>query len=158
MTTDYIFRNTIENFRSEFPELSGQLPDINGEICDVFELTSPKGNMVMKLFLSDRVNVRWEIDGLKLGGSEGFFICDIIELIREIVSEKKVFAIYQTDLNLASKHNVAIPKGVPIRPMCQLISVSAIPESNSEYYYTNKISLVSWVGTKNKEFYAPYHQ
>jgi len=110
----------------------------------------------MKLFLSDRVNVRWELNGLKLGGVEGFFAGKIVDVIREVISEQKVFVIYQTDLAMESQHNAEIPEGIPTKPISQLISKAAVPETNSEYYYANKISLASWLGTINKKFYAPY--
>lgn len=156
MTTEYIYKNTIEVLGKEFPELSGCLADIDGAVTDVIEFKAPVGNMLMKLFLSDRVNVRWELDGMKLGEAEGFFADEIVDVIRGVISEQKLFAIYQTDLELASKHKIEIPEGIPTRPIPQLISKEAIPESNSEYFYANKITLASWLGTMSKEFYAPY--
>ena len=110
----------------------------------------------MALHLSDRVNVRWDVDGQKLGGAEGFFVSEIIDLIKDVMSEEKLFAIYLTDLELAKKHQVEIPEGIPTKATPQLIEKNKTPNGNNEYYYSNKIRLVSWGDTLNKEFYAPY--
>lgn len=156
MTIEYIYKNTLETLEKELPELSEQLPSVEAIMQDLLEFHSPAGNMRMTLHFSDRVNIRWEIDGQKLGGAEGFFASEIIDLIKDVMSEEKLFAIYQTDLELAKKNGVEIPKGVPTRAITQLIEKNKTPNGNNEYYYSNKIRLVSWVGTLNKEFYAPY--
>tara|TARA_B100000745_G_scaffold277774_1_gene208380 strand:+ start:496 stop:969 length:474 start_codon:yes stop_codon:yes gene_type:complete len=156
MTTEYIYKNTLETLKKELPELSEQLPSVGAIVQDLLEFHSPTGNMRMALHLSDRVNVRWDVDGQKLGGAEGFFVSEIIDLIKDVMSEEKLFAIYLTDLELAKKHQVEIPEGIPTKATPQLIEKNKTPNGNNEYYYSNKIRLVSWGDTLNKEFYAPY--
>lgn len=118
MTTEYIFKNTVEELAKEFPELSAYLPS-DRVIVDHFEVPSEKSMMKMIVRMSDRVNVHWEVNGCRLSGVWGFFVGEVIEEIREYLSERKVFLEYEVDLDLARKLNQEIPEGVPTKTMCR---------------------------------------
>lgn len=144
---------TLEKLIVAFPDWKEQLAKPSPDKEWEYSAVSPSGQASLVFSISDRLNIKFGKDNL-----EFFHVEEAIETLRDISNDILVSVGYYLDRGLASELGQKLPDGLPEYQGGGLVKSSEIPLKNSEWYFANKIKVMSWSGKLDSDKEAIYGQ
>ncbi|WP_445356278.1 hypothetical protein ACJJI5_11060 [Microbulbifer sp. EKSA008] len=148
-----MIKETLNYLIDAFPgweeQLSKSTPGKDGE----FVVVSPKSEASLIFSISDRINIKFGRENL-----EFFHALESIETLKDIVSDNLVAIEYYCDRQLAERLGQDVPSGIPDYQGGDLVNPDTITNKNSDWYFANKLRVVSWSGSLDRDIEAVYGQ
>ncbi len=148
-----VTHETIKYLIDCFPEWKGQLLKSTPGRDWEFIVVSPKSEAKLVFSISDRINIKYGRENL-----EFFHVIEAIDTLKYIVSDNLVSIEYYCDKKLAETLGQDVPSGMPVHQGGKLVPPDTVTDKNSDWYFANKLRVISWSGSLDRDIEAVYGQ
>lgn len=148
-----MIKESLNKLIAAFPEWKDQLGKPCPEKEWEYSVESPSGQASLVFSISDRLSIKFSKERLEFFHAE-----EAIDTLRDIKNDNLVSVEYYLDRELATRLGQEPPEGLPPYQGGSLVNRDEIPMNNSDWYFANKIRVMSWSGKLDSDKEAVYGQ